>query len=727
MRILGIKQDTNTIGWAIVETEDKLKFDPIDKGVRVFPEGVKIEKGVESSIAAERTTYKGARVVKFHRKLRKIETLKILVKNNLCPYLSTDDLNNWRYKKLYPTNEDFRHWLLTDNEGDKEKRKSKINNPYYFRNLVASEKLDLTKQENRYALGRAFYHISQRRGFLSNRLETTKPNESGAILSGIKQLSIAKENKTLGQYFYDLYKKGEKIRGYYTHREDHYLEEFKIICQLQELSKEQKDALYRAIFFQRPLKSQKGLIGKCPFETNKPRCAVSHPIFEEYRMLCFINNIKIKSPTDEKMRFLNEEERSKTKSRFYLLRDYFDFEDIAKQLAPKKQYKYFKSKDRKADDWLFNYHMKTNVSGCPLSGRLLSIFGDNWQNILKENPDAIDINDVWNVLMTFDSDQKLNEFATNKLKLDAEQTKKFVSAQLKQGYASLSVKAIKKILPFLRQGLGYSHAIFLANIQEVIRTDIWNKDENKTIICNEVIEIIQTQNEEKQIVDVINSLIKENHKNNATWSKEAINIYKNDILSCIQENFGFNNYNDFSDEKKNRIEKKAFDILEKQMLLNMGRGEFAKVGRIDERILQFLTDNFGSVNENKLYHPSALETYKPIKKGVDGKYYLGSPMTSSVRNPMAMRSMHQLRKVINELIKNDLIDENTVINIEMARDLKNANERKALQNMQRNREKDKKKYFDEIKNFFASNRINAYPSENDIIKYQLWEEQKHKC
>ena len=65
---------------------------------------------------------------------------------------------------------------------------------------------------------------------------------------------------------------------------------------------------------------------------------------------------------------------------------------------------------------------------------------------------------------------------------------------------------------------------------------------------------------------------------------------------------------------------------------------------------------------------------------------------------MAMRALHQLRKVINELIKNDTIDENTTIHIEMARGLMNANERKALQNWQRKRENERKKYIAEIKN-----------------------------
>ncbi|MBR8535470.1 type II CRISPR RNA-guided endonuclease Cas9 [Carboxylicivirga sediminis] len=734
-KILGLDLGTNSIGWAVVETEDNITFQPVDKGVRIFQEGVKIEKGVESSKAAERTGYRSARRIKYRRKLRKINTLKLLSEFNYCPKLTTEELDAWRYKKIYPSNMAFRHWWMTDNDTDVDTRKAQTKNPYYYRHQAATQKLDLTQEENRHALGRAFYHMAQRRGFLSNRLETTKENENGAVITGINEINEVKGNKTLGQYFYELYTKGAKIRDHYTHREAHYLDEFIHICNLQQLPDDEVTALKNAIFYQRPLKSQKGLIGKCPFETNKPRCAVSHPLFEEYRMLCFLNNIKIKTPADEKLRPLNESEREKISHLFYRKsKEHFDFEDIAKQLAPKKQYKYYKSKDKNPEDWLFNYSMKTTVSGCPVSARFQSFFGDNWQNLSIEHTRAtdnqtsnIDINDVWHVLMTFDSDEKLIEFATNKLHLNEEQTREFIKIHLKQDFASLSLKAIKKVLPYLRQGLIYSHAIFLANMEEVIPTEIWANAENKAIIRHTINDIIKTQNEEKQITDIVNGIIKLNHEEDATWSKEAANIYKTSMLNRIKAYYGINRFNTFTDDKQQRIEAKAFDLLEKQMQLNMGRGKFAQVQRIDDRIIQFLKDNFGSVNADKLYHPSALETYKPAIKGDDGKYYLGSPITSSVRNPMAMRALHQLRKVINELIKNDTIDSNTTIHIEMARDLMNANERKALQSWQRKRENDRKRYIAEIKEHFSNNGISTEPTEGEVLKYQLWEEQKHVC
>jgi CRISPR-associated endonuclease Csn1 len=719
----------------VVETEDNKTFTPVDKGVRIFQEGVKIEKGVEGSKAAERTGYRSARRIKYRRKLRKIETLKALVKYNLCPMLTKEELDGWRYNKVYPQSEAFKKWWLTDNEGDEEKRKAKTKNPYYYRHIAASEKLDLNKEVNRFAIGRALYHMAQRRGFLSNRLETTKENENGAVITGIKEISQAKEDKTLGQYFYDLYTNGEKIRDHYTHRDAHYLEEFNTICELQELPPEQVEAIKKAIFYQRPLKSQKGLIGKCPFESNKPRCAVSHPLFEEYRMMCFVNNIKVKSPDDEKLRFLTDEEKNVVGKRFFLQREHFDFEDIAKQLAPKKQYKYFKSTDKTAQDWLFNYTMKTTVSGCPVSARFKSVFGDDWQKLSVEHVrekdnlvSVIDINDVWHVLMTFDSDKKLTEFATEKLKLNEEQTKEFVNIHLKQDFASLSLKAIKKILPYLRQGLIYSHAVFLANMQEVIPKEIWEEEENQSVIKNTIYEIIQTQNQEKQIIEIVNGLIKRSKENNSVWSHEAVDYYKGDLISQLKSYYGENKYGNFNENRKASIEKYAFELFSKQMQKNNGVGEFARVQRIDECIKGFLEDNFDVVvNKDNLYHPSAIETFKPAKRAEDGNLYLGSPMTSSVRNPMAMRALHQLRKVINELIKAGTIDESTLINIEMARDLMNANERKAYQSWQKKREDKRKKYASEIKKHFEEHGINAEPTENEILKYQLWEEQKHVC
>ena len=85
-RILGIDTGTNSIGWSVVEYDDEAqenKYTLIDRGVNIFQEGVKIEKGVESSKASERTDHKHQRVGYWRRKIRKIQLLKILIKYHL--------------------------------------------------------------------------------------------------------------------------------------------------------------------------------------------------------------------------------------------------------------------------------------------------------------------------------------------------------------------------------------------------------------------------------------------------------------------------------------------------------------------------------------------------------------------------------------------------------------------------------------------------------------------
>jgi CRISPR-associated endonuclease Csn1 len=727
MRILGLDLGTNSVGWAVVDKEKDEQFRLIDKGVRIFQEGVKSEKGKEISRAAERTGYRSARRNKYRRKLRKIKLLQALCEFGYCPALSKEELNDWRYKKIYPKNKAFLDWQRTNEE-------SSIN-PYYFRALAVEQKLDLSQEEERYQLGRAFYHMVQRRGFLSNRLEGTKESE-GAVKKSIAEINKAKGSRTLGQFFYEKYLKGEKIRDIYTHREEHYLDEFKTITKFQELPDTFAEKVHKAIFFQRPLKSQKGLIGKCVFETNKPKCPISRPEFEEYRMLCFVNNIKIKTPDDEGLRFLNKDERKKVIPRFYLQREHFNFEDIAKQIAPKKQYKFYKDREKNPEDWLFNYKMNTTVSACPVSARFKDLFGDDYMdvkyNYIREKdgiPSVIDIGDIWHVLFTFDSDEKLKEFAENRLGLNEDNAIGFCKIHLKNEYASLSLKAIKNIIPYLREGLIYSHAVFLANMEKVIPAHIWKDKENRRIIRGEIKEIIKTQNEEKQIVDIVNGFIKKCKNDNDSWSEEASGIYQRKLSESVEMFYGKNYYSRFNQDKQRRILEKTYLHFKEQMQKNMGRGEFKKIQRIDDRVKAFIEDNFDvdKCDLKKLYHPSAIEVYKPALKAEDGKPYLGSPLISSIKNPMAMRALHQLRKVVNELIKNEVIDETTRINIEMARDLMNANERKALKSWQDEREKIHKGYADKILEHFKKNGINAVPTNDEVLKYQLWEEQKHKC
>lgn len=656
-KILGIDTGTNSLGWAIVEKQAD-EYHLLDKGVNIFQEGVKMEKGIESSKAAERTAHKAARVRNYRIKLRKIRLLRILSDAHLCPPLSKVELSAWRLKKEYPKNELFMQWQSTDDESEK--------TPYAYRHKCLHDCLDFSSVTDRYILGRAFYHMIQRRGFLSNRKDQSA-DDTGKVKESISNLTQEMHDagyEYLGDYFYSLYNKGEKIRNHYTARNEHYLAEFKAICEKQDLDKnlgpEVVRQIEKAIFDQRPLKSQKGQVGKCVFEKNKTKCPSSHPMYEEFRMLSFINNIKIQTPNDDVLRPLSPEERALIMPLFFRKsKKLFDFEDIAKKLAPKKQYGFYKKSSDAEMPYLFNYPMDTSVSSCPVTTALKDIFGDDWIDSLCETYTLAEgksrlnvVNDIWHVLCFYTDDTKLAEFAKNRLQLNDEEAKKFCEISLPGDYASLSLKAICKILPYLRRGLIYSHAVFLGNLCEVMPQYEWDIEEMRNAAIDHII-----------------------HEMNQIDSKDA-----RTFEVCIKEYL-----------------KEQYHISEEKL--------------------------------KKLYHPSMMEVYPRVQRTNNhGVYPLGSPRIDSVRNPMAMRSMFRLRKLVNRLLEEGKIDSDTEIHIEFARELNDANKRNAIaaftkENQNKNDEARKK-----IKNFFkAETGKDIEPTDVDVLKYVLWEEQGHIC
>ena len=656
-KILGIDTGTNSLGWAIVEKKAD-EYHLLDKGVNIFQEGVKIEKGIESSKAADRTAHKASRVRNYRIKLRKIRLLRILSDAHLCPPLSKVELSAWRLKKEYPKNDLFMQWQGTDDESEK--------TPYAYRHKCLHECLDFNSMTDRYILGRAFYHMIQRRGFLSNRKDQSG-DDTGKVKESISNLTQEMHDdgyEYLGDYFYSLYNKGEKIRNHYTARNEHYLAEFKAICEKQKLDKNLGPEIVRqiekAIFDQRPLKSQKGQVGKCVFEKNKTKCPSSHPMYEEFRMLSFINNIKIQTPNDSALRPLSTEERELIMPLFFRKsKKQFDFEDIAKKLAPKKHYGFYKKSSDAEMPYLFNYPMDTSVSGCPVTAALKDIFGENWIDALCETYTLAEgksrlnvVNDIWHVLFFYTDDAKLAEFAKNRLQLDDEEAKKFCEISLPSDYASLSLKAICKILPYLRRGLIYSHAVFLGNLCEVMPQYEWNIGEMRNAAIDNII-----------------------HEMNQIDSKDA-----RTFEVCIKE------------------------YLKEQYHVS------------DEKL-------------KKLYHPSMMEMYPRVQRTNNhGVYQLGSPRIDSVRNPMAMRSMFRLRKLVNRLLEEGKIDQDTEIHIEFARELNDANKRNAIaaytkENQNKNDEARKK-----IRNLFKAETGNDIePTDADVLKYVLWEEQGHIC
>lgn len=789
-KVLGLDLGTNSIGWAI-RTVDEPDNQITHFGVLTFNKGVGVGKTGEFSYAAERTKKRSARRLYQARKYRLWKTLEHLINEGYCP-LSIAELNKWRYYnkeeallnknggRVYPLhNKLFDAWIKLDFNGD---GVPDYTSPYQLRSELADRKIDLDVEQNRFKLGRALYHIAQRRGFKSSRKVAGEnmPSEDAEEVVDLKKsekkknqeiIKLLEENpeaKTIGQLFALLERKNERIREKIAQHaiRENYKDEIKFIFSVQELGSAHplyvklvesgKNKNDGSIFYKRPLRSQKGLVGRCTLEPHKYRAPISHPAFETFRAWAFLNNIKYKVindegkdwkrlPLDLKQFLLKEKFLRKS-------RPYFSFAEIEEVVKAR------------GFNWKLNYKSTTTIAGCPVSVHLKGIFGEDFLNVKIQKPkapntekDYYDIEDIWHVLFSFEDQEFVSEFGEEKLRLDQEKTRRFVNAwnAIPEGYSMLSLKAIRKINRFLEKGLIYTEAVLLANLPEIIGEDKWAEKEE--YFLEKIGFIISENRTQKSILAVVNNLISK-HKNLTAIEKFGYkdNTYRldnsdiRDIANTISDTFGKEKWEHLSSTERDRIFESVKDCYQ-AYFINSGlrrvdiNGErhfevhtngciyyktdsgYYRMPKLIDTLADFLRDNFG-LNEkvrDLIYHPSEIEIYPPAKPDKDGVLKLGSPKTGSYKNPMAMRTLHQLRKLINHLVEKGTIDSDTRVVVEVARELNDANKRWAIEAWQRQRENENKEFAEAIARLLKEEEgIQANPdSPADIDKLRLFSEQ----
>lgn len=155
----------------------------------------------------------------------------------------------------------------------------------------------LGRDLSRVEFGRALYHLAQRRGFLSNRKSKEKADEKSKVKSGISELvqeMAANGSRTLGEYFASIDPEAVRVRRRWTSRKM-YVDEFAQLWARQSgplgLSEDHRQAIYDAIFFQRPLKPSDHLIGRCRHLSQHRRAPMACRLFQRFRVLQKVNDL----------------------------------------------------------------------------------------------------------------------------------------------------------------------------------------------------------------------------------------------------------------------------------------------------------------------------------------------------------------------------------------------------------------------------------------------------
>ncbi len=433
---LGLDLGTNSIGWALVEDGKRI----IRSGVRIFPVGVQeedfLKNGTEVSKNIARRMARGARRRRFRYKLRRDKLCKLLTTNNMLP----DDHDFFSTRGLYE-----------------------------LRVIGLDKKLTLKQ------FGRILLMLNKRRGFKSNRKAAADPEkkkEEGVVKEGIAELQKHIEEtgfRTVGEYFFFLFTQADKEKGWpneYTPIErirkrfvgrDMYRHEFNLLWKKQSeyypevLTDElQKKIADETIFYQRNLKSQKGLVGKCRFEPSKHCTQKSTLEFQEYRIWQQLWMVRF-STGDRIGQELTVEEKQKVCA------------------VMMKQHKITEAEMKK-------------VLGIPKTEHFNDVFGAKGMLGNRTNSDLIKVIgeemyeqltdrqkfEFWHILTYTDNDEKLKVIIRRKIEkkilpsLTEQQVEAYAEINLEEGFSNLSKKSLAKILPHLRKGLPLNEAVIAA-------------------------------------------------------------------------------------------------------------------------------------------------------------------------------------------------------------------------------------------------------------------------
>jgi len=407
---LGLDIGSRSIGWALVDTGEKARI--VDIGVRVFPEGVDRDtKGMEKSKNAVRRESRGSRRVRYRRKKRRDELVRELRRAGLLP------------------------------DGKEELAAVLKSDPYSVRKRGVDERLEL------YEIGRALYHMNQRRGFKSNRKSEKK--EEGQIAKEAGELQRLIDDarcRTLGEYLTTVDPEEQRYRGRYTFR-SMYEKEFDVLWERQRgywpevLTDELRDRVRdEIIFFQRPLKPTDDLIGDCELEPGEKRCARGNWYARRFRLLQDVNNLKI-CHADGTVEGLTKEQR----------------EVVLEELGKKKEVKFgaIRKKLGLLESQQFNAEYEVNekgkknekLKGDAFNAGMRRAFSPKiWDGMGLE--EKIRLNE-W--VVELDDDEVIEKLA-GEYGLGEKQIESILRISLPRGYMRFSEKAIRRLLPLMEEG-----------------------------------------------------------------------------------------------------------------------------------------------------------------------------------------------------------------------------------------------------------------------------------
>lgn len=437
---LALDLGSTSLGWAMVRLNNANEPHAIIKaGVRIFSDGRNPKDG--SSLAVTRREARAMR-----RRRDRLLKRKSRMMVNLIEY------------GFFPSD-------------PAERKELELLDPYELRARGLNEAL----QPSEFA--RALFHINQRRGFKSNRKTDKKENDAGALKTALKNLRAAMASdgsRTVGEWLHKRHTSGQTVRARYRQTPvkqengkikidksyDLYIDRAMIEAEFDALWSAQTKfnsslfteaarlALKDCLLHQRPLKPVRP--GRCTLMPEEERAPLALPSTQQFRMYQEVNNLRIlgeglsEEPLTLAQRNLLvtalEQHSKRSFTQIKRLLDLsgsaqFNFED------PKRQ------------------ELKGNTTSASLSKT--DYFGATWFDLSLERQD-----EIVSKLVNEENETRLIIWLQQELGFDENQAEKIANAALPEGYGSLCVKALDRILPELKKEIvTYDKAVIAAGFE----------------------------------------------------------------------------------------------------------------------------------------------------------------------------------------------------------------------------------------------------------------------
>lgn len=420
---------------------------------------------------------------------------------------------------------------------------------YRWRSKALTDKMDL--EQLAIVLQEINGQINNASGYLGNISDRSKELHFNHQTVGQYQMAKLAENPNYS------------LKKQVFYRQD-YLNEFEQIWGTQakyhkeltpELKKEIRDIV---IFYQRPLKSQKGLISFCEFESrqieveidNKKKtktvglrvCPKSSPLFQEFKIWQVLNNVQVSN--DEGKRALTQEEKetlftelnyknklSKNDALKLLFKNHkeldLNFKELEGNSTQADLFKAYQTIVEMSGHGEYDFTKIDSAKAVSIVTEVFSALGFN-TDILKFDSSlegkAFELQpmyQLWHLLYSFEGDKTelgngnlIAKLQTN-YGFDKESAAILACVTFQPDYCSLCTKAMRKILPFMKEGNEYSLACEYAGYHHSKNSLTKEEIANKTLkdklellprnsLRNPVVEKILNQ-----MVNVVNGIVDE--------------------------------------------------------------------------------------------------------------------------------------------------------------------------------------------------------------------------